>query len=67
MLIRQRRLVKVSEELVFHPEAIGALWALLADRKGTRFQVGEFKIHRHQPQVCDPVIGVSGSRAHHAA
>lgn len=43
MLIRQRRLVKVSEELVFHPDAIGALRALLAGHKGTRFQVGEFK------------------------
>lgn len=43
MLIRQRRLVKVSEDLVFHPDAIGALRELLADRKGTRFQVGEFK------------------------
>lgn len=43
MLIRQRRLVKVSEDLVFHPDAIGALRGLLAGRKGMRFQVGEFK------------------------
>lgn len=43
LLVRQQRLVKVSDDLVFHPEAIAALKALLAPRKGSRFQVGEFK------------------------
>jgi len=43
ILVRQQRLVKVTEELVFHPEAITALKAMLALRKGSRFQVGEFK------------------------
>jgi selenocysteine-specific elongation factor len=43
MLVRQQRLVKVSEELVFHPDAIASLRGLLEARRGTRFQVGEFK------------------------
>ncbi|MDX2152564.1 MAG: selenocysteine-specific translation elongation factor [Bryobacteraceae bacterium] len=43
ILLRQRRLVKVSEELVFHVEAIESLRAMLAGRKGTRFGVAEFK------------------------
>jgi selenocysteine-specific elongation factor len=43
ILIREKRLVRVSEELVFHHSAITQLRALLAARKGTRFNVGTFK------------------------
>ena len=43
MLIKERRLVKVSEELIFHVETLDALRALLAARKGQSFGVGEFK------------------------
>jgi selenocysteine-specific elongation factor len=43
MLIKERRLVKVSEELVYHVETLAALKALLAARKGQSFGVGEFK------------------------
>jgi selenocysteine-specific elongation factor len=43
ILFRQKRLVRVSEELVFHPDALAALRATLAARKGQRFGVGEFK------------------------
>lgn len=43
MLLRERRLVKVSEDLVFHPSAMEALRTLLAARRGQRFGVPEFK------------------------
>ena len=43
ILIRRQRLVKVGDDLVFHTSAIAALNAILADRKGLRFSVPEFK------------------------
>ncbi len=43
ILLREKRLVRVNEELVFHPAALEQLRGLLAARKGTRFQVGAFK------------------------
>jgi selenocysteine-specific elongation factor len=43
MLLKERRLVKVSEELVYHSETLDALKTLLADRKGQSFGVGDFK------------------------
>ncbi len=42
-LLRQKSLIRISTDLVFHAEAIGALKAAIAERKGTRFGVGEFK------------------------
>ena len=43
ILLREKKLVKVSEELIFHGSAIATLRGLLAERKGQRFKVGEFK------------------------
>lgn len=43
ILLRRQRLVKISEDLMFHVDAIAALRQLLQPRKGTRFGVGEFK------------------------
>lgn len=43
LLVRQRRLVKVSAELTYHAGALEELRGLLAARKGVRFTVGEFK------------------------
>jgi selenocysteine-specific elongation factor len=43
ILIRDKRLVRVSEDLVFHRSAIDALKALLAAHKGERFAVPAFK------------------------
>jgi len=43
ILFRDRRLVKVAEDLLFHPTALGTLRQLLAGRKGVRFSVPEFK------------------------
>jgi selenocysteine-specific elongation factor len=43
ILLRNRRLVKVTEDLVFHPEAVSALRQLMANRRGQRFSVPEFK------------------------
>ena len=43
MLLRDRRLVRITEDLVFHVSAIGQLRELLAARKGARFGVAEFK------------------------
>jgi selenocysteine-specific elongation factor len=43
ILIRERRLVRISEDLVFHQSAIGNLRQLLATHKSTRFNVATFK------------------------
>jgi selenocysteine-specific elongation factor len=43
ILLREKKLVRVSEELVFHQAAIERLRDLLGQRKGQRFKVGEFK------------------------
>ncbi|MDR3701707.1 MAG: selenocysteine-specific translation elongation factor [Candidatus Sulfopaludibacter sp.] len=43
ILLREKRLVRVNEELVFHRAAIEELRRMLAPRRGTRFQVGAFK------------------------
>jgi selenocysteine-specific elongation factor len=43
ILLRERRLVRVSEELVFHHSALEGLRQLLAARKSTRFTVAAFK------------------------
>ncbi|MBM3787626.1 MAG: hypothetical protein FJW30_24990, partial [Acidobacteria bacterium] len=42
-LLREKRLVRVSAELVFHSTVIDQLRALLAEKRGQRFGVGEFK------------------------
>jgi selenocysteine-specific elongation factor len=43
ILIRERRLIRVTDDLVFHDSAIQNLRGLLAGRKATRFNVGTFK------------------------
>jgi selenocysteine-specific elongation factor len=43
ILLRNRKLVRVSEDLVYHSDAIAKLREQLATRKGTRFAVPEFK------------------------
>jgi selenocysteine-specific elongation factor len=43
ILLREKRLIRINEELVFHHSAIDRLHTLLAARRGTRFQVGAFK------------------------
>jgi len=43
LLLRDKRLVRVSDELVFHTSAIRSLRELLAKKKGARFAVPEFK------------------------
>jgi selenocysteine-specific elongation factor len=43
ILLRQRKLVRINDDLVFHQSAITALRDLLAQRRGSRFSVPEFK------------------------
>jgi selenocysteine-specific elongation factor len=43
ILLKNRKLVKVGDELVFHPTALERLRQTLGGRKGQRFSVGEFK------------------------
>ncbi|MDQ2901819.1 MAG: SelB C-terminal domain-containing protein, partial [Acidobacteriota bacterium] len=43
ILIREKRLIRVADDLVFHQSAIANLRNLLAARKATRFNVGAFK------------------------
>jgi selenocysteine-specific elongation factor len=43
ILFREKRLVKVAEDLLFHPDALNHVRSLLAARKGQKFSVPEFK------------------------
>jgi len=43
ILLREKRLVRIDNDLVFHHSAIGKLRAMLAERKGSRFAVPAFK------------------------
>ncbi len=43
ILLRERKLIKINEELVFHASALEALREILAARTGTRFSVMDFK------------------------
>jgi len=43
ILIRDKRLVRINDDLVFHHTAVERLRGLLSERKGQRFAVPEFK------------------------
>jgi selenocysteine-specific elongation factor len=43
LMLRDKRLVRVSDELVFHASAMQSLRSLLAQKKGLQFAVPEFK------------------------
>lgn len=43
LLLRDKRLLRVGEDLVYHPSAIAALRERMASEKGRRFSVPEFK------------------------
>jgi selenocysteine-specific elongation factor len=43
ILLRDRKLIKINDELIFHAAAIEALRSILAARTGTRFTVPDFK------------------------
>jgi selenocysteine-specific elongation factor len=43
ILLRQKRLVRVSADLVYHPEAVAGLKRLMAAHAGERFAVPQFK------------------------
>jgi selenocysteine-specific elongation factor len=43
ILVRQKRLLRINEELVLHASAIERLRQILAPRRSQHFGVGEFK------------------------
>jgi selenocysteine-specific elongation factor len=43
ILIKERKLIKINDELVFHASAIDALRSVLAAKAGTKFSVPDFK------------------------
>jgi selenocysteine-specific elongation factor len=43
ILLKNRKLVRVGDDLIYHASAIESLRGMLASRKGTRFSVSEFK------------------------
>jgi selenocysteine-specific elongation factor len=43
LLLKQRRLIRVGDDLVFHPSALDSLKQMLAGRRGERFSVPVFK------------------------
>ncbi len=42
-LLRERKLVRVNADLVYHAQALTSLYALLKTKRGAAFSVGEFK------------------------
>jgi len=43
LMLRDKRLVRINDELVFHASAMQSLHALLAQKKGVQFAVPQFK------------------------
>jgi selenocysteine-specific elongation factor len=43
ILLKNRKLVRVGDDLIYHATAIESLRGMLTPRKGTRFSVAEFK------------------------
>jgi len=43
LLLRERKLLKISEDLIFHASAIDALQNVLSKKTGTKFSVADFK------------------------
>jgi selenocysteine-specific elongation factor len=43
ILLRERKLIKINDELVFHTSAIDGLRGILVPRIGTKFSVADFK------------------------
>jgi selenocysteine-specific elongation factor len=43
ILLREKRLIRVTDDLVFHHTAMAKLRAMLASHQGARFNVGMFK------------------------
>lgn len=43
LMIKDGRLVRISPELILHRDAVAALKRMMAERRGQRFSVGEFK------------------------
>ena len=43
ILLKEHKLIKINDELVFHPSAIDGLRGILAPRIGTKFSVADFK------------------------
>jgi selenocysteine-specific elongation factor len=43
ILLKDRKLIKINEELVFHASAIDGLRGILVPRTGTKFSVSDFK------------------------
>ncbi len=43
LMLREKRLVRVSDELVFHASAMELLRSMLAQKKGAQFAITEFK------------------------
>ena len=67
ILLREKRLVRISDDLVFHRSAMERLRAMLADAKGRAIQRGHVQgLDRHFAQVRHPPAGVPGPRARHA-
>ncbi len=64
ILLREKRLVRINDELVFHRSAIESLRRLLAGRKAQRFSVAAFKewtgVSR---KYAIPAAGISGPGA----
>ncbi len=66
LLFRDKALIKVSDELVFHRSALEELRRQMAAYKVKSAKIDVAAVQRDdrgKPQVCDSTAGISGSRA----
>ena len=67
ILLREKRLVRVGDDLVFHQAAMAKLRQLLAAPAARAIRRGRVQgMDRHFAQIRHPAAGVSGPRARHA-
>ncbi len=68
LLLREKRLARINDELVFHHSAIESLRGLLAAQKGAALRRGRFQgMDRRIAKICHPAAGIFGPGARHPA
>jgi len=67
ILLREKRLIRIGDDLVFHHTAMEKLRSMLAARQAARFKCRHVQgLDRHLPQIRHSAAGVSGPRKGHA-
>ena len=67
ILLRNRKLVRISDDLIYHVSAIETLRQMLAAKKGRPFRRARVQgLDRRLPQVRHPSARIPGPRTNHA-